>query len=70
MADLGRIIRRAQAVDATPPQRVVASGSTDKPNIVLVLGKSAGVKSLGGSFSFSTTTYMEKQQKEIERPSS
>ncbi|WP_409188459.1 hypothetical protein [Bradyrhizobium sp. RDM4] len=71
MADFQGIVRRAQsAVDVTPPQRVLASGATDKPNVVLVIGKASGnggsnVKTLSKSFSYSLTTYMDKQQKEI-----
>ncbi|WP_409188461.1 hypothetical protein [Bradyrhizobium sp. RDM4] len=69
MGDVEKLVRVSRG-GITPPQRVVASGQTDKPNVVLVIGKDSGgdggasVKTLSKSFSYSLTTYMDKQERD------
>jgi len=68
MADFESIIRPYQTVDISPPQRVIATGTAAPANVVLVIGKGGGIKSLGASFNSQLNTYMDKQQKEVTTP--
>lgn len=66
MADLARVIRSFPTIDVTPPQRVIATGDNEAPNVVMVFGKSGSPKTLAASYNYSMTAYMEKSQKEVQ----
>ncbi len=60
------LIRPFQSVDVTYPRAIPKVGDDAVvPNIVLVIGKAGGTKTLGMSLSASTTSYVEKVQVEV-----
>lgn len=62
------IVQPFQSVDIGYPRRIArADAPPPADNVVLSVGGTAGVKTLGYSRSYSLTTYMEKKQKEVSK---
>jgi hypothetical protein len=69
MTSFEGIIRPFQSVDVTYPRRIIKPGAaTTDENVVFVVGKNGGSKSISMSLSISQTSYMDKVQNESTEP--
>lgn len=70
MANFESLIRPFQSVDVTypRPRPKVAGSEQAVENVVFRVGEGGGSKTLSMSYSMSSTSYMDKVQKEVTEP--
>ena len=71
MVNFEALIRPFQSVDVTYPRRVSKPGAeTSTENVVFKVGENGGSKTIAMSYSMSSSSYMDKVQKETTEPAS